>query len=226
MAFLVSCRKEVKMKRPFRIVWIGVGVLVVASLLLVGLSWLPPRHPRPVPRQPSVRPEGGDGRGVAQTSPPMKWKLEFPRFFVPVEDLADRLGQADAPVCKGVVRFLGEWPSKPVEPGPDRIRVTARYGMNWDGFYIGYELTADAPASLHGRTRLSLNDLQEVRIRYTDDLLEAENRRGVPVDELIDQMRRLENRVQSYGTIIPGGEMLEFSPPLKALMFRGVVEQG
>jgi hypothetical protein len=153
----------------------------------------------------------------------MKWKLEFPRFFVTVEDLAARVRQPDAPVCKGSVRFLGEWPPEPPKPADDDpIRLTARFGTTWDGFYLGYELTGEAPASLYGRTRLSVSDLRSVRIRYTDDQIEADRRRTVPATELIELLRRPENRVRDdFGCIIPGGEMLQFSRPLKALMFRG-----
>jgi hypothetical protein len=91
-----------------------------------------------------------------------------------------------------------------------------------DGFYIGYELTADVPPALHGRTRLAIDDLRNVKIRYTDDQLEANARRMVPVEDLIKQLRQPENQLdEHYAAIVPGGELLTFSLPLKALMFRG-----
>ena len=153
----------------------------------------------------------------------MKVTLAFPRFVVPIGDLAARLRQPGAPVCEGVVQFLGKWPTgKPERGGPATVRITARFGVTWDGFSLGYELTADAPAALYGRTRLAADELRNLRVRYTDDLLEAEARRAVPVERLIELLRRPENRVRDrFPVIAPGGEQLEFSAPLKALRFRG-----
>ena len=159
----------------------------------------------------------------AHANPPVKWKLEFPRFFVAVDDLAGLLREPNVPVCKGTVRFLGEWqPRAKNAGGADAIPITAQFGVTWDDFYLGYELTADAPPALHGRTRLSLDDLKNVKVRYTDDQLEGIARSNVPVGELIESLRRPENRVRDdYCIIVPRGETLRFSAPLKALMFRG-----
>src|SRR5262249_35513086 len=117
----------------------------------------------------------------------------------------------------------GDWQLKGKQAGEtDTIHIAAHFGATWDGFYIGYELTADVPPALYGRTRLSMDDLKNVKIRYTDDQLEANARRDVPVDELIQLLRQPKNQVrEDYVVIVPGGEMIRFSFPLKALMFRG-----
>jgi hypothetical protein len=156
-------------------------------------------------------------------NPATKCELEFPGFFVAVDDMASVLREPKVPVCKGTVRFLGVWQPKGNDGGEaDEIPIAARFGVNWDGFYLGYELTADAPPALYGQTRLSLDDLKNVKVRYTDDQLEANARRNVPVGELIELLRRPENRIRDdYGIVVPGGEIIRFSAPLRALMFRG-----
>jgi hypothetical protein len=153
----------------------------------------------------------------------MKWKPEFPRFFVPIPDVARHLHQTGVPVCRGNIQVLGRWPDQPPQaPGTDWLSIAAWYGTTWDGFHLGYELTADVPAGLYGQTRLAESDLRDPHLRYTDDRLAAEARRSVAVEELIEELRRPENRVPAeYGCITPGGECLTFSAPLKALMFRG-----
>jgi hypothetical protein len=158
-----------------------------------------------------------------QPSSSMKWKLDFPRFYVSIEDLGSLIRDTNVPVCKGAVRFLGEWPSKEKKDGEaDAIHITAHFGAIWDGFDIGYELTADVHPARYGQTRLTMDDLKNLKIRYTDDHLEADARRKFPVDELIKLLREPENQVRDdYAYDVPGGETVQFSAPLKALMFRG-----
>jgi hypothetical protein len=158
----------------------------------------------------------------------MKWKLEFPRFFVTIPDVSRYLQQVGVPVLRGSVHFMGSWPAqRPQGDGTDVLSITASYGTNWDGFYLGYELTANVLSQLYSQTQLAETDLQDMRLRYTDDRLEADARRVIPVDELIEQLRRPDNRVPvDYPCITPGGECLTFSAPLKALMFRGAEARG
>ncbi len=206
-----------------RIVCISMGILAVAALFVAIRTWYVPQSPvfppEPAPATVAVSPVDAPMKGT----PPMKWKLEFPRFFITIDDLASRIRDPQAPVCKGAVRFLGEWQPRGKEDGEEEaIHVAAHFGATWDGFYIGYELTAGVPPALYGWTRLSMDDLKNVKIRYTDDQLEANARRNVPVDELIKLLRQPENQVRDdYAVIVPGGETIRFSVPLKALMFRG-----
>src|SRR5262245_35532918 len=103
----------------------------------------------------------------------MKCKLEFPRFFVTIPDLARHLRQTGVPICRGPIQVLGTWPAQPPDAaGNGLLSVTARYGTTWDGFWLGYELTADVSPALYGQTRLADSDLQNQRLRYTDDRLE------------------------------------------------------
>lgn len=159
---------------------------------------------------------------------PMRWKIEFPRFLVTIPDVALHLRQDGVPVCSGSIQFLGSWPEpKPASLAADAIRITARYGTNWDGFYLGYELTAEAQTALYGQTRLNVPDLRNLQLRYTDDQQEAEARRTVSVETLVEQLRRPENRVPAeYPSVVPGGECLTFSTPLRALMFQGAEARG
>jgi hypothetical protein len=158
----------------------------------------------------------------------MRWQLEFPRFFVAIPDVPTHLRQEGVPVCRMPIQVLGSWADpQPESSGNELISITARYGTTWDGFYLGYELTAKAPSALYGRTRLAIADLQDLRLQYADDQLEAEARRAIPVETLIEEVLRPENRVPAeYGCNIPGGECLEFSTPLRALMFRGAEARG
>jgi hypothetical protein len=140
---------------------------------------------------------------------------------VTADELAANVRQRDVPLCKKTMRFVGEWPARRAS-AESKLTIAARHGVCWNGFYLGYELTAKVPTRLYGQTHLSLKDLTDVNIRYTDDQLEAGSRGNAPVEELIASLRRKENRVpENYTAVIPGGEMLEFSGPLKALMFRG-----
>jgi hypothetical protein len=210
---------------------LSIGVLAVAALLEAGRAWHVPEAPRlppaPAPgivaEKPVDAPMRPDLEMKVLANSPMKRKLDFPWFFVTVDDLAGVLREPEVPVCKGAVRFLGEWQPRGEKDGETAtIHIAARFGTVWDGFSIGYELTADVPPALYGRTRLSMDDLANASIRYTDDQLEANARRNLPVDELIELLRRPENRVRDDYTVIhPGGELLHFSAPLKTLMFRG-----
>jgi len=153
---------------------------------------------------------------------PLKLKLEFPHFFVAVEDLADHVRQAGVPVCRGRVRFRGSWPDRPEATVSGHLQIKATFGVVWDGFYLGYEVTADVPPEAYGRTRLSVDELRNLSIRYTDDRLEAQTQRHIPVEELIELLRRPENRVPpEYAFGSRCGECPRFSVVLNALMFRG-----
>ncbi len=74
---------------------------------------------------------------------PMRWKLEFPQVYVTIPEVGRQLRQSGVPVRRGRIQFIGVWP----EPGPETcdtmIPITAEDGTIWDGFYLGYKLTAD-----------------------------------------------------------------------------------
>lgn len=152
----------------------------------------------------------------------MKRKLEYPRFFIPVADVSRHLQQPNVPVCHGTIQFLGSWPTpQPATAETELLPITATYGTKWNGFYLSYDLTAGVAASFFGRTRLEENDLKGLRLRYTDDRLNAEVHQEVSVEQLFERLRIPENRVPAdFFISVPGGEHLSFSAPLKALMFR------
>lgn len=154
---------------------------------------------------------------------PTKVKLDFPQFAVAIPDLHRYLCSSDVPVGDGRFQLRGVWPSEPPAPeGIDLISVSASYGANWDGFCLGYQLSADVSCELYGQTRLNESDLRHTQLTYTDDRLNAKALESIPTEELIEQLREVKNGIPlDYGTVIPGGEVLMFSSPLKALMFRG-----
>jgi hypothetical protein len=75
------------------------------------------------------------------------------------------------------MQFLGEWPAQP--PCANSVRISAAFRVQWDGFCLGYELAADALPAQYGHTRLMESELLNVRVRYTDDRLDADAQRMV-----------------------------------------------
>src|SRR5262249_2767144 len=60
----------------------------------------------------------------------------------------------------------------------------------------------------------------------TDDLLEAKGLTDKDVKGLIEQLNDPANKVRLNGIVVPGGEMLTFSPPMKKLMILGEMARG
>lgn len=153
--------------------------------------------------------------------------VDYPEFGVVIVAPPRYLRQPGVPVGRGRIRLRGNWPNPPA--GTVTLAVAAYCGLTCNGFHMRYELIADVPASLHGRTELNEGDLQNPSLHYTDDLLAVEARLKVPVEKLIAELRRPENRIppgSEFGVVIPGGEWLPFSVPLKALMLRGAAARG
>src|SRR5260370_22931037 len=197
-------------------------ILFVGTIAYLGWRWFTGPAPEPENQQALQSPSEKLPERSAPEQFPRTWKLDYPRFFVSINDLATRVRQKAVPICPGIVQFLGEWPPKPAQmEETGHIQIKAQYGAKCDGFTLGYELEGEVPLSRYGQTRLSRSDFKAVTIRYTDDQLEADLRRDIPVEEIIGLLRRPENRVsEEHGFIIPGGELIECSVPLKVLMFR------
>jgi hypothetical protein len=211
------------MRRRTTIAFVGIAILCV-GVVVVGLCIRHIRQSRESSSGPPPESESSHSLDRPSLSDaPMKVQRALPRFVVTIDDVANHIKAPNVPLCKGAVRFQGKWPPmENIDKSEGPIHLIAKFGATWDGFYIGYELTADAAPASHGKTHLTLDDLKNVRIRYTDDEIEAQARRDVPVAELIDLLRRRENQVPDHIQRIDlGEELLNFSAPLKALMFRG-----
>jgi hypothetical protein len=135
-----------------------------------------------------------------------------------INDIRPYLRDTRAPVRKGPLQF------KVVRTAPAQAsaaRIEARYFRGYNGFRLGYVLRGQVDAAKLREKELSLRDLRAIEVFYTDDLLEARGARQVGVDALIQQLYRAENKVQLLGSVIPGGELLDFSLPMKTLILRG-----
>jgi hypothetical protein len=139
-------------------------------------------------------------------------------YTILVNDLAKYLKQADVPKRKGPVKFASK--GKITEKdGKKVIEATYRYSFN--GFSLGYDLTGVLKADQLDKKELNVNDFASITIRYTDDLREAKRLTDKDVKGLIEQLNDPANKVRVGAIIIPGGEMLEFSPPMKKLIILG-----
>src|SRR5262245_671468 len=130
------------MKRRTVILLTCLAVVAVAATVSMSGGWLG--------RRASRSSSAKSVHAAAQRGPGMKCKLKFPQFFISVNGLASWIREPGAPVCEGAVSFTGDWPTNlPSSNGSDSIRITAQYETCWNGFLLGYELTADAPVALH-----------------------------------------------------------------------------
>jgi Carbohydrate family 9 binding domain-like len=139
-------------------------------------------------------------------------------FTVVIDDVGKHLKQADAPKRKGPVKFTSV--GEVVEKDGKKV-IQATYHYSYNGFDLGYDLTGVLKAGKLERAGLSANDFAEIDIRYTDDWLEAKGLTDKDVKGLIEQLNDPASKVRVGAVIIPGGEMLSFSPPMRKLLILG-----
>lgn len=139
-----------------------------------------------------------------------------PRCAVLIDNVGDYLKQADVPKRKGLVTFDGKITEK---DGKKVVEATHFYSIN--GFSMSYHLAGVIKPDRVAKKELNANDLASITIRYTDDWLEAKGLTERDVKGLIEQLDKPDNKVRVGAVIVPGGEMLEFSPPMKKLMILG-----
>ncbi len=135
-----------------------------------------------------------------------------------IEDVGKYLKQPDVPKRRGSIRFIVDGKIK-VKDGKRVIQ--ASYLPSYNGFCLGYVLTSVLKADKRGTSELHANDFTEITIRYTDDWLDSQGLTERDVPGLIEQLKDPANKVRFLGAVVPGGEMLEFSPPMKKLMLLG-----
>lgn len=140
-----------------------------------------------------------------------------------IDDVGKYLKQADVPKRKGPTKFTSD--SKITEKDGKKV-VEATYLYSYNGFKLGYVLTGVLKADKLAKKELNVNDFASITINYTDDWLDAKGLNENDVKGLIEQLNEPANKVRVGGIIIPGGELLEFSPPMKKLMMLGEKARG
>jgi hypothetical protein len=140
------------------------------------------------------------------------------KLTICVEDVGRYMSGSDAPTRKGVVKFRsnGEIQSK-----NGAIRIEADCLHSYNGFDVGYILRCTIRKNSLHKSALDIRDLNDVEITYTDDFLAAKGLSERDVEGLIQQLKEPHNKVQFHGSMIPGGELLEFSAPMKKLIILG-----
>jgi hypothetical protein len=140
------------------------------------------------------------------------------KLTVDVDDVGKYLKEADSPRRKGKVKFTATGPLKVKDGGK---WIEAMYFYSYNGFRIGYVFTGKLKVDKPDKNALEVGDLENVEIRYTDSLLEAKRLTAKDVPGLIERLYEKANKVECYGTLIPGGEILGFSDPMEKLMILG-----
>lgn len=145
------------------------------------------------------------------------------KFTILIEDVGQYLKQADAPKRKGPIKFTSK--GELTEKGSKQV-IEATYHYSFNGFDLGYDLTGVLKADKLEKTELTVSDFAGMTIRYTDDWLESKGLTDKDVKGLIDQLSDPANKVRAGPVIVPGGELLEFSPPMRKLMILGDKARG
>jgi hypothetical protein len=135
-----------------------------------------------------------------------------------VDDVSRYLKQPDAPKRKGVVKFVSSGVVKKVG---DQSWVEASYFRSYNGFTLGYLLKGRVKDSQLINKEIDVKELADVAINYTDDRREARGLTEKDVGKLIEQLAEPANKVVWVCSIVPGGEILEFSTPMKKLLLLG-----
>lgn len=136
---------------------------------------------------------------------------------VRVGDVGQYLKQPDAPRQKGMVTFVGG----KLTTEKDQLWLEASYFKFYNGFRLGYVLKARLKAGKPMKQTIDAQELEEVEIRYIDDRLEAQGLTENDVATLVEQLRKPGSKVKWALSVIPDGEILEFSAPMKKLLMLG-----
>src|SRR5262249_2498785 len=86
------------------------------------------------------------------------------------------------------------------------------------GFTLSYTLRGMLEPSKLKKAIVDVQELRDVTIRYTDDLLEARGLGENDVEGLIRQLYEPGNQAETRGAIIPGRELIGCSLPMKKLL--------
>jgi hypothetical protein len=141
-----------------------------------------------------------------------------PGITILIDDVGKYLKQVDAPKRKGPIKFTG---NGKITEKDGKCVIDAAYHYSHNGFSLGYDLTGVLKQDGLEKKELSADDFASIAIRYTDDWLEAKGLTERDVKGLIEQLNDPANKVRVSGVIVPGGEMLHFSSPMRKLMILG-----
>jgi uncharacterized protein (TIGR02996 family) len=188
------------------------------------LDWSLRCPARPAPAEHEQLVEAINRLYGAGTVLPETGEVGSPAAVILVEDVSRYLTDPSMPVRKGTVPFVWTDLARAGEPGAGPVEVEAAYQWTFNGFTLGYTLTGTLDRTKLERLRPPLTDrnLRDVRIGYSDDWLKASQPDAPGVDELIGRLRQPSNRLDWHGgAFVPGGELIDFSPPMKQLILRG-----
>jgi hypothetical protein len=135
---------------------------------------------------------------------------------VVVEDVAPHLASLKLPGLKGKAIL---------DCTPKGDRIEGRRAMSFNGFDLELRLWAKIKPEMVGK-EVSAAELQELRMEFKDDELETKDVTEKDIPRLIEELKKEENKVELHGGVIPGGEILGFSLPMKKLMKLGSKARG
>jgi hypothetical protein len=137
---------------------------------------------------------------------------------VVVDDIGRYLKEPDAPKRRGPVKFVSRGRLKEVR---GQTWVEASYFRTYNDFKLGYVLHARLKAPPGDQKEINVRELDAVNVRYTDDLLEARELNEQAIAQLIERLAKPANKVEWSFSVVPGGEILKFSTPMKQLILLG-----
>jgi hypothetical protein len=140
-----------------------------------------------------------------------------------VRDVRRYLNEPGVPARQGDTPFTWSLRSGTLPDGEGAaVPVEAAYERSYNGFTLGYVLSATIDPARLKKAAITDDDLRDIRIRYHDDWTEASRLDAGAVDGLIADLRGRDNRLAWHGTsITPGGEWIQFSRPMRMLMVIG-----
>lgn len=136
---------------------------------------------------------------------------------VTIKDVSQYLDTDNAPIKGDSVEF--SFP-RPRGDSPRPLFVIGHYGVTYNGFEMAYVFEGRLKTQ-GSKDKYFATDFDQISIHYRDLATEMSRLTVKDADSLIAELRKKDNRAQIGPTIIPGGEMILFSIPMKLLMMLG-----
>lgn len=136
---------------------------------------------------------------------------------VVVDDIARYLKEPDVPKRKGVVKFVSGGTVKKIG---EQYWIEASF-RSYNDFKLGYVLKGRLKGKQLDQKEIDVRELEDIEIKYTDDLLEAKGLNEKGIEKLIERLSEPANKAEWSFSIVPGGEILKFSTPMKQLILLG-----
>ena len=93
--------------------------------------------------------------------------------------------------------------------------------LSHNGFFMQLSIRARVRAGSKHKSELLDIDLESIELAYRDDLLEVQDVSERDIPSLLESLYKPENRARHEMSLIPGGEVIAFSPPMRKLLFLG-----